>query len=264
VDYSLLQSINEAVRDHPLLVSVISGFANWGVLAFGIAACGLWLLDEPRRSGLWRRATAYALAAAGLALLVNQVVAHVWARPRPYASHADVLPLLSPSLDPSFPSDHAAAAFAIAVGVLLVHRGAGRVFLGWAVLIAASRVLAGMHYPTDVLAGAAVGAASAFAVVRLAGRPLDVIIRLASSITDPVLLVARRARVLSRTVGSPEVRRTVVLVGGAGALALFAYRLRGHLLDEMPLAVLAAWLLVVVLAAAIAGRSATPRRRTIS
>ena len=71
-----------------------------------------------------------------------------------------VLPLLSPSHDPSFPSDHATAAFAIAFGILFVTRRTGWLFLAWAVLIGISRVLAGMHFPTDVLAGAVVGLAA--------------------------------------------------------------------------------------------------------
>jgi membrane-associated phospholipid phosphatase len=260
VDTTLLQFLNETVRDHPLLGSVIAGFANWGVLAFGLAVCGLWLLDQPSRSGVWRLAAATALASAALAMLVNQVVSHLWSRPRPYASHVDIVPLLSPSADPSFPSDHAAAAFGIAVGILLVHRRAGRLFLLWATLIAASRVLAGMHYPSDVIAGAAIGAVSAFAVVRLAGRPLQALVRLASTITDPVLAGVRSVEVVARTVGSPAVRSRIVIAVGGATLAVFAYRLRAHLLDEMPLTVLALWALVVVLAAHVANRSATSAR----
>ena len=98
MDYTIDHALNHAIREHPLLVSIIAGFANWGVLAFGVAACALWLLDPPGQPGIWRRATAAGLSAAALGLLANQVVAQLWHRPRPYQDHPlGVLPLLSPS-----------------------------------------------------------------------------------------------------------------------------------------------------------------------
>jgi undecaprenyl-diphosphatase len=58
-----------------------------------------------------------------LALGVAQVIASLWDRPRPYEVHsADAHRLPAPSPDPSFPSDHATATYAIAVAVLLRHR----------------------------------------------------------------------------------------------------------------------------------------------
>src|SRR5947209_4915195 len=157
MDYAIDHAINHGVRAHPLLVSIISGFANWGVVAFGVAAVALWLFDAPGRPAVWRRACAAGLSAASVGLLINQLVSHLWDRPRPYQAHASIVPLLSPSHDPSFPSDHATAAFAIAFGILFVTRRAGWPFLAGAFLIGLSRVLAGMHYPTDVLAGALIG-----------------------------------------------------------------------------------------------------------
>jgi undecaprenyl-diphosphatase len=63
--------------------------------------------------------------------------------------------------DPGFPSDHATAAFAIAVALLLRSRRWGAVALVAATVLALTRVAMGIHYPTDVLAGAAVGALAA-------------------------------------------------------------------------------------------------------
>jgi hypothetical protein len=67
-----------------------------------------------------------ALLSAGVALLVAHVVSGVWDRPRPYVAHPGEAHLfISPSNDPSFPSDHATAAFAIAAAIWLRHRGVG-------------------------------------------------------------------------------------------------------------------------------------------
>jgi membrane-associated phospholipid phosphatase len=258
MDTTIAQTLNQFVRDHALLMDVVEDFAIYSVVAFAAAVAVLWLLDPPGRPGAFRLAVASGLAGAGFALLVNQVITHLWERPRPYASHTDIVSVVAPSGDPSFPSDHAAAAFGIAVGVLLVHRSAGRILLAWAALIAVSRVLTGMHYPSDVVAGAVIGTVSAVVVVRFALLPLQGAVRLASAILDPIVAVLARPRVVSRMVGSPPVRRATVMVVGGVALLVFAYSLRQHLLDEMPLVVLGAWGAVVVLAAAVAGRSTGP------
>jgi undecaprenyl-diphosphatase len=60
-------------------------------------------------------------------------------------------------VDPSFPSGHATGSFAVAAFVLMLNRAAGLWLLVLAFFIALSRVALGVHYPTDVAAGAALG-----------------------------------------------------------------------------------------------------------
>ncbi|WP_328676827.1 phosphatase PAP2 family protein [Streptomyces sp. NBC_00322] len=64
--------------------------------------------------------------------------------------------------DWSFPSNHSALAAAAAVALLFVSRRLGILALVAAVLMTASRVWVGVHYPHDVLAGFLVGASVAF------------------------------------------------------------------------------------------------------
>ncbi|MGH2929294.1 MAG: phosphatase PAP2 family protein, partial [Solirubrobacteraceae bacterium] len=72
--------------------------------------------------------------------------------------------------DSSFPSDHATASVAIATAILLRRRWEwGAIAAVFAVLLCFGRVALGFHYPTDVLAGAAIGALSA---IVLALHPL--------------------------------------------------------------------------------------------
>ena len=77
--------------------------------------------------------------------------------------------VIAHAADPGLPSDHATAAFAIAVD-LLTHRVGGLLVLGAAGVLAFGRVLLGVHYPTDVLAGAILCALVALLVTRLAAR----------------------------------------------------------------------------------------------
>ncbi|TPG48392.1 phosphatase PAP2 family protein [Roseomonas nepalensis] len=60
----------------------------------------------------------------------------------------------------SFPSDHAVLAFAMATAVFLAHRGLGAFALFWALVVnGLPRVYFGLHYPSDILGGAAIGIA---------------------------------------------------------------------------------------------------------
>jgi undecaprenyl-diphosphatase len=187
VDWHLFHWVNVFTAHHDGVEDTGTFVETWGVTMFAVATFALWLLDRPRGRLRWRLTSASALASAGLALLVNQLVAKVYDRPRPYQSHGDVHVFVPRSHDPSFPSDHASAAFAIAFSVLLVDRVVGALFVAAAATLAIGRVIVGAHYPADVVAGCFVGLASALVVHRLAPRLLRPAVRWASRVTDPLL-----------------------------------------------------------------------------
>lgn len=65
----------------------------------------------------------------------------------------------------SFPSDHAVLFFALATGITLLHRKIGIAMLGYAAVVdCLPRIYLGLHYPSDILAGALLGAASVLLV----------------------------------------------------------------------------------------------------
>jgi undecaprenyl-diphosphatase len=122
------------------------------------------------------------------------VISHVWVRERPFVAHpSETLLLAAPSHEPSFPSDHAVAAFAIAFSVFLVGgRRTGAFFLVGATAVGLTRVFVGLHYPGDVAGGALVGLVAAL-VVFFAGRyRWSPIIGLLSRLTDPLVTPAWR------------------------------------------------------------------------
>jgi membrane-associated phospholipid phosphatase len=109
----------------------------------------------------WRRPWIFPLVSAGafLADLIALGIKVITNRSRPYVDHPDPEPLLGVALDLSFPSGHAASAFAGATLLAgLAPRFAAPLF-ALAVAMAWSRVYVGVHYPLDVLAGAILGAA---------------------------------------------------------------------------------------------------------
>lgn len=79
-------------------------------------------------------------------------------RTRPFVAHPQIHPLYVVHSS-SFPAGHAATAFAGAVVLSFVVPRAAPLLLAVAALIGFSRIYVGVHYPTDVLAGAVIGAA---------------------------------------------------------------------------------------------------------
>jgi len=109
-----------------------------------------------------------ALVAISIAYIVNYLISLVWFRPRPFVALSGVHKLTAtPATDKSFPSDHTATSFALAYSVVYSKPAAGAVLLVGAAIVALGRVFVGVHYPSDILAGALVGCLSAW-VTRLA------------------------------------------------------------------------------------------------
>jgi undecaprenyl-diphosphatase len=197
IDWSVFHALNGLMSAGDGAQDTVEVFASLSVPAFAVATVLLWLGDRPGGPLRWRLASASALFAGGLGLLVNQAIGQLWFRERPFTAHPGHTVLLtSPSPDPSFPSDHATAAFAIAFAVFFFSRSAGSIFLAGALAIGLSRIFLGVHYPGDVAAGAAIGLASAAVVVYLARPAIVTLVSLASRLTNP--LVRPLWRVLSR------------------------------------------------------------------
>jgi len=140
-------------------VRAARGLSTFGEHAAGWIAVGaLAAAVDRRRRGQWLRATAGVVAAHGASVAVKRVVR----RPRPDDPSVRVLAGTPSRL--SFPSAHATSTTAAAVlyGGLLGRR-LGPVLVPPMLL---SRLLLGVHFPSDVLAGSALGAAVGTAVLR--------------------------------------------------------------------------------------------------
>jgi membrane-associated phospholipid phosphatase len=129
----------------------------WIVTAGALAASG-------GRAG--RAAAASGLRSTALtSLLVNQGIKRVVRRPRPPLTGVPAARRVPMPATTSFPSGHAASAAAFATGAA-AELSVLRLPLGvFAAAVGISRVYVGVHYPLDVLVGAAVGAAVARAPV---------------------------------------------------------------------------------------------------
>ena len=194
MDWAVVHDLNELMRTQDVIEDPVTLFATVAVALYAVATFALWFISRPAGVQRLRLGCSAALGSAALGLLLNQALGQLWFRDRPYADHPDSLVLFTArSHDPSFPSDHATAAFAIAVAVTFFSRRLGVVFLLAASAIAFSRVLIAMHYPSDVLAGALMGTIAAIAVCTLGRSALVWATKLGARITDPLLRPVWRA-----------------------------------------------------------------------
>ena len=149
------------------LVIGFSSLGNAGMM--WLVLCAVFLLF-PRT----RRAGALGLAALAMGfLLCNGLLKPMIQRTRPWLMVEGLKNLVVPGDAHSFPSGHTCAAFAAAWTwrKQLPYRWMGRVALVAAVLMGLSRLYLGVHFPTDVLAGAVVGIFASWAMsVALNGR----------------------------------------------------------------------------------------------
>ncbi len=173
MDHSLLHTLNALFVHHDAVEDPVVAYVNAAEMLFaGMLVLAFVLVGGHRRRATQRAAVAAGLSA-GMALAIAQVVAQLVDRPRPFvADPGSVHVFAQHVVDPGFPSDHATAAFAIGVALLLRQRAWGAIVLVGATILAVGRVAMGVHYPSDVLAGALLGATVALTLHQPRARAL--------------------------------------------------------------------------------------------
>ena len=163
VDTALFRFINQTLANPVFdwLMPFASGNDFFGPALALIAGTLLW------KGGTRGRVFLAALVLALLVtdpLVVNNLKKLV-GRERPFLGLENVRCLVGKGGSGSFPSAHAANWFAALAVTLMYYRRSWRFMVPLACVIAFSRVYNGVHYPSDVLAGALIGAAAGFATL---------------------------------------------------------------------------------------------------
>ncbi|MGH3627791.1 MAG: phosphatase PAP2 family protein, partial [Sciscionella sp.] len=183
--------VNGFVRQTPWLHGFLAAYALWGgLLVLALVLIGGWW--RARRRDDAPRAVATAVltgVAAVVAVVVNQqLISPAIARPRPCLALHHVEVLLACSKDYSMPSDHCIIAGAFVAGLFILHRKSGAVALVLALLLAFGRVYAGVHYPSDTVAGLLAGALIGSVIVLALRRPTTALtVRLALGPLRPLI-----------------------------------------------------------------------------
>lgn len=170
MDDALFGAINGLAGRNHQLDSLVAALSAYGPFLLVALLAAMWFAPRADgKRGRFQRAAILAGLATMLALAANQLIIHIWQRPRPFMALHAIL-LLPASADPSFPSDHATFAFAIAVAIFLASRGLGALALFYAAMLGVSRAYVGEHYVSDVVGGAVCGSLAAVLTSRLMPR----------------------------------------------------------------------------------------------
>jgi undecaprenyl-diphosphatase len=184
LDHAVSSFVNRAAQHFQWLDQTMVVISNSDLIKGGVILAifwAMWFRDRARRDQL-------------LAALGGSLLALFFARVLAYALPHRLRPVLNPSMHfvpplglpdqsnwtswSSFPSDHAALFFAIVAGIWSVNRRAG-LFACIYVLVAIClpRIYVGIHYPSDVLAGATIGVFAATLLARWRGEWTSFLLR---------------------------------------------------------------------------------------
>lgn len=173
VDIDWLRQANR--HRNPALDPTLRTLTNTALPAVGVGTALLVGSAYLGYDSLRRRQALYVGASVGVATVLTTLLKYAVRRPRPALTYPDIQPLTLET-DPSFPSGHTSAAFSFATALSLQYPRwyvAVPAYL-WAGGVGYSRLHLGVHYPSDVLAGAVLGAGTAWLTYkinqRLAGR----------------------------------------------------------------------------------------------
>jgi undecaprenyl-diphosphatase len=167
LDQKILLWLNALVKGLGFLNKI---FAEWLIYLVPIVFLWLWFYSEKSKKVAMRAFFSIMLAWPVLALIVGKI----FNRPRPFEL-TQIQELLFHRPTYSFPSDHAAALFAVVMSFWLSgYKKLSLFFLAVAILVCTFRVATGLHFPTDILAGAALGILAAW-LIDLFDKPLDIV-----------------------------------------------------------------------------------------
>jgi undecaprenyl-diphosphatase len=139
------------------VIRVLAGDHLLPVLSV-ISLIWLWLAGTDRdERARFQRGALDGLLALGLASLMASLLAPLIGRVRPFLDLQDVHMLFYAPTDHSFPSHAVAVLVAVGTAVRSAHRQIGNAVIAAGVAMGFARIVAGVHWPSDVLGGIAVG-----------------------------------------------------------------------------------------------------------
>ena len=170
-DFQLFRLINNLAGHNALLDGLVRLLVNEYFLTtiMSLILVIFWFEGQDRDQ---RERNQSAILRALIVLFIANVILKlcnlVYFRPRPFVGHEVNLLFYQPT-DSSFPSNPATVGFSVATAIWLYNRRPGALLLVLATLFGLARIYCGVHYPSDIIAGALLGALSAYLVVRKGG-----------------------------------------------------------------------------------------------
>jgi len=166
IDESVFHFINNLAGKWTALDSVVIWANRWGIAAFSLILVYYFF----KNSKIFWTVGLSALLSRGI---LKELINFLLPRPRPFLvyEHVHILTVQTNLIDglssPAFPSGHAAYLFAIAFAIFYINRKLGWLLLVAAAFLSVARIYLGVHYPSDVIAGAIIAWISAISLRKL-------------------------------------------------------------------------------------------------
>ncbi len=169
MDYDLkIFEITNGLANQSKVLNILGiFFANY--IAYFLGLVLLVLLFWPKKDLLKNRQMIFVALVSGVVarFLVKTIIVFFYHKPRPYVVIASAHKLIHNfSFDDfqSFPSGHAIFFFAISTALYFYNKKLGIMFFTFSIIIGIARVFVGVHWPSDILAGTALGMLTAWVV----------------------------------------------------------------------------------------------------
>lgn len=157
LDVLIFQYLNSFAGRNNIFDALVAFTASY-LQYFVVAVTLFWFWNM--REAIYQKMFTIAAAVILSRGFLTEAIRHFYPKPRPFEV-LDVHQVVNHSAGGAFPSGHAAFFFALGAAIFVYDKKWGSGFLIAAGLISIARVIGGVHWPADILAGAAVGALSA-------------------------------------------------------------------------------------------------------
>lgn len=165
IDSSLVKSLNSWGEHHRSLVRICSNDLVYIV----ILLAALWFVIEILKShpikissrdfgvNLVKKGVVILAIPLGIAIVVSETISAIYVRQRPFVADSKVHLLVPHAADGGMPSHHIVFMAAAVASIYYYDRRAATFFAVLTLITGVARVVAGIHYPTDILVGALIG-----------------------------------------------------------------------------------------------------------
>lgn len=160
------RAVNNIGKEYEFLNPVFIFFADYMVYLLAISLLVIWF----SRTYQNRMMVIHASLAFVFAEVVGKIAGLFYSNNQPFAELAHVNKLIVKAVNNSFPSDHTILFFSFCFSFWLVRKKTGTLWMLIALCVGISRIGVGVHYPFDIIGGAAIGMLSAFAAYLLVPR----------------------------------------------------------------------------------------------
>lgn len=155
IDNQVFRIINNSAGKYPSLDSFGAFVATYFPVLLALFLLIKWF--QKRAEPSYRVALLLSIVVFGLSELTAKLVGRLYAHVQPFAALPEVHQLIEKEVGNSFPSDHTVLIFSFMIVLFLHTKTRSRyIYFLAAVLAGLSRIFVGVHYPSDVLAGAGI------------------------------------------------------------------------------------------------------------